>query len=207
MAARFGVNRNTVRQALSTLAGEELIVTRQGVGTFVVPHTVLVHRIRLRTRLSESIGDHDVSTRRLLAAELVREVPDDARERLRLGAGGALRVDAATDLRGSTIARSTAWMAPGLVPGFETQLASTGSVTRALRAVGVDDYVRSWSRVSARVATGAENTDLGLPPGSTVLVVRSLDTLPDGTPLQYSLARFRADRVELDVQADLHAED
>ncbi|MFX8285796.1 winged helix-turn-helix domain-containing protein, partial [Acinetobacter baumannii] len=40
-AARFGVNRNTVSQALSTLAGEELIVTRQGVGTFVVPHTVL----------------------------------------------------------------------------------------------------------------------------------------------------------------------
>jgi len=50
LAERFGVHRNTVRQAVAALAAEHLVVSRRGSGTFVTEHTVLVHRIGARTR-------------------------------------------------------------------------------------------------------------------------------------------------------------
>src|SRR6202451_4456916 len=55
LAERFGVHRNTVRQAVAALAAEHLVVSRRGSGTFVAEHTVLVHRIGARTRFSDSL--------------------------------------------------------------------------------------------------------------------------------------------------------
>ena len=90
------------------------------------------------------------------------------------------------------------------MPGFTERFAATGSITAALRAIGVDDYVRAATTVGARHATAAEAADLGLAAGSVVLVTRSLDTLTDGTPLQIGTTSFVADRVELDIgHADL----
>ena len=60
--------------------------------------------------------------------------------------------------------------------------------------------MRAATSVGARMATATETSDLELPAGSVVLVVHSLDALPDGTPLQFSLSRFRADRVEFDIE-------
>jgi GntR family phosphonate transport system transcriptional regulator len=80
----------------------------------------------------------------------------------------------------------------------------SGSITRALRGIGIDDYMRAATSVGARHATAAEAADLELPVGSVVLVTRSLDVLADGTPLQVGYARFVAGRVELDIgHADL----
>lgn len=39
LAARFGVSQGTVRKAISALASENLLVRRQGKGTFVATHT------------------------------------------------------------------------------------------------------------------------------------------------------------------------
>lgn len=39
LAARFGVSQGTVRKAIGALAGENLLVRRQGKGTFVATHT------------------------------------------------------------------------------------------------------------------------------------------------------------------------
>ena len=66
LAERFGVHRNTVRQAVAALAAEHLVVSRRGSGTFVAEHTVLVHRIGARTRLSDSLGRRGRASGRLL---------------------------------------------------------------------------------------------------------------------------------------------
>jgi GntR family transcriptional regulator, phosphonate transport system regulatory protein len=90
------------------------------------------------------------------------------------------------------------------VPGLADHFKATESITASLLAVGIDDYMRAATTVSARHATVAEAADLGLATGSVVLVTRSLDVLADGTPLQVGIARFVADRVELDIgHADL----
>lgn len=202
LADRFGAHRNTVRQAIAALATEGLVATRQGSGTFVLRHTLLVHRIGLRTRLSNSAGERDATATRPLSSELVQTPPHEVAARLRLDGRPALRIETMADVNGTPISRSTAWFDVALTPDLDIHLRQTRSVTKALRAVGIDDYVRKWSAVSSRIATVEEATDMNLPVGSIVLVVRSVNTLTDGTLLQYAITRFPADRVELDISFD-----
>jgi GntR family phosphonate transport system transcriptional regulator len=204
LAERFGVHRNTVRQAVATLAAEHLVVCRRGSGNFIAEHTVLVHRIGSRTRLSDSLGRRGHASGRLLESAVEPEPPAEIARRLVLGDGAGLRLETVLAVDGRPLSRATHWFAAGLVPGLAERFTATGSITTALRAVGIDDYVRAGTTVGARPATAAEAADLGLPAGSVVLVTRSLDTLPDGTPLQVGITRFVADRVELDIgHADL----
>ena len=199
LAERFGVHRNTVRQAVAALAAEHLVVSRRGSGTFVAEHAVLVHRIGARTRFSDSVGDRGRARGRLLESAIEPVPPAEVAERLSLGASAGLRLETLTEVSGRLISRATHWFAADRVPGLAGRYRETGSITAALRGGGIDDYVRASTTVGARHATAAEAADLGLPAGSVVLVTRSLDTLTDGTPLQIGITRFAAERVELDV--------
>ena len=199
LAERFGVHRNTVRQAVAALAAEHLVVARRGSGTFVAEHTVLVHRIGARTRLGDSLGRRGRRSGRLLSSATEAAPPADVDERLALGGRAALRLEVVLAVDGRPISRGTHWCAADLVPGLDRRYAATGSITAALKGGGIDDYVRASTTIGARHATAAEAADLEVPPGSVVLVTRSLDTLTDGAPLQVGVTRFAADRVELDV--------
>ena len=204
LAERFGVHRNTVRQAVAALAAEHLVVSRRGSGTFVAEHTVFVHRIGARTRFSDSLGSRGRASGRLLESAIEREPPAEVTERLALGDRAALRLETMHAIDGLPTTRATHWFAADRVPGLADRFGATASITSALRAVGIDDYVRAATTVSARHATAEEAADLGLSPGSVVLVTRSLDVLADGSPLQVGITRFIAGRVELDVgHADL----
>jgi GntR family phosphonate transport system transcriptional regulator len=204
LAERFGVHRNTVRQAVAALAAEHLVVSRRGSGTFVAENTVLVHRIGARTRLSDSLGRRGRTSGRLLESAIDPVPPADVAERLILEGRAGLRLETLLAVDGRLLLRATHWFAADRVPGLAGRFSDTGSITAALRAGGIDDYVRASTTVGARHATAAEAADLGLPVGSVVLVTRSLDTLTDGTPLQVGITRFAADYVELDVaHADL----
>lgn len=199
LAERFGVHRNTVRHAVAALAAEHLVFSRRGSGTFVAEHTVLVHRIGARTRLSDSLGRRGRASGRLLESATEPSPPADVADRLILGGHAALRLETVLAVDGRPLSRATHWFAADRVPGLASRFRDTGSITAALKAGGIDDYARASTTVGARHATAAEAADLGLPLGSVVLVTRSLDTLIDGTPLQVGITRFAADRVELDV--------
>jgi GntR family phosphonate transport system transcriptional regulator len=204
LAERFGVHRNTVRQAVAALAAEDLVVSRRGSGNFIAERTVLVHRIGARTRLSDSLGRRGRASGRLLESAVEPDPPAEITERLVLGGRAGLRLETVHAVDGHPITRATHWFAADRVPGLAERFSATGSITAALRAVGIDDYVRAATTVGARHATAAEAADLELPAGSVMLVTRSLDVLADGTPLQAGITRFVAGRVELDVaHADL----
>src|SRR5262249_26219748 len=116
-----------------------------------------------------------------------------------LGDNPGLRLETVQAVDGHPLSRATHWFTAGRVPGLAGHFSATGSITAALRAVGINDYVRAATTVSARHATAFEAADLKLPAGSVVLVTRYLDALTDGTPLQVGITRFAADRVELDI--------
>ena len=201
LALRFDVHRHTVRQAVAALAADHLVVARRGSGTFVAEHTVLVHRIGLRTRLTDSLGPRGPAVSgRLLESAIDPDPPADVVERLRLAGRPALRLEVVRSVDGLPIVRGTAWLDAERVPGLVEHYGADGSITAALRAVGIQDYLRASTTITGRAATAAETLELELPAGSMVLVVRALNTLPDGTPLLYNVSRFAADRVELDVQ-------
>ncbi|CAD6010996.1 Transcriptional regulator PhnF [Agreia sp. COWG] len=201
LAARFEVHRNTVRQAVASLAAEHLVVRRRGSGTFVAEHTVIMHRIGLRTRLTASLGPRGTAaTGRILESAVEPNPPAEVAERLNLEGRSALRLEAVRSVDGLPVARGTAWFDNDLVPNLAANFGPEGSMTLALKSIGIDDYVRTSTTVGGRAATAAEAGDLELPSGSMVLVVRALSTLPDGSPLLYNVTRFSAERVELDLE-------
>lgn len=200
LAQRFAVNRQTARQAIASLAADGLVHARRGSGTFVTDGPTHVHRIGVRTRLSSSLGAAGESATGRVLHHVVEIPPPDVAARLMLENDDAIRVETLRIVEGRPLARSTSWFAAARVPDIVGALRRTMSVTAALRALGIDDYLRRSTAVTARHATAAETTELELEPGSIVLVTHALDVLPDGTPLQVVHSRFAASRVALDIE-------
>jgi GntR family phosphonate transport system transcriptional regulator len=200
LAERFAVNRHTVRRAVAALAEDGLVSARQGSGTFVAPHTLLTHRIGTRTRLTDSLGSRSGSASGRLLATAIETPPPDVAAALRLTGGAALRLETVRAVAGQPVARATHWLDLDRTPDLAEHFRRTGSMTRALRASGVDDYVRISTTITARHATADELADLQLSPGAVVLVARAVDAMPGGEPLHFGTTRFPAHLVELDVE-------
>lgn len=200
LAERFGVNRHTARQAVAALAEEGLVESRRGSGTFVTGQAVRLHRIGLRTRMTKSFGDQGVSATTQVLSSATEDAPSDVAGRLGLDGRLAVRVETTSSADGQQISVSTHWFDVDRLPDIATALRRTGSVTAALNASGIDDYVRASTVVGARHATATESELLRLGPGAIVLVTEALDTLLDGTPLQHLVTRFAAQRVRLDIE-------
>ena len=78
LAARFKVSQGTVRKAIDELAAENLLVRRQGKGTFVATHAEETHQYRF-LRLAPDDGSGRGMQRRLLDCRRMRARADIAR--------------------------------------------------------------------------------------------------------------------------------
>ena len=134
LAARYGVSQGTVRKAIDALAADNLVVRRQGKGTFVATHTEesavdvpFPAHARATTATTSTRGAALLDVRRGKAgAEIARlldlkagdpVVLDPARARMARRAGGARRDHAA----GRAVPRPDASEARGL-PGLDVRL-------------------------------------------------------------------------------------
>ncbi|SDO12214.1 GntR family transcriptional regulator, phosphonate transport system regulatory protein [Methylobacterium phyllostachyos] len=197
LAARFAVNRHTVRRALAALAEGGLVRASQGRGTFVEA-APLAYPIGPRTRFSEIVaGAGREAWGDLLAAATVPAGAEQA-EALAL-APGAPVLELLTVHRADETPLSTAltWLPLPRFSGFSEAYAARGSITRAFAACGVDDYTRLSTRIRARPADAQEAERLDIAPGRVVMVVSSVNIDAAGVPIQANRTLFAADRVEL----------
>jgi GntR family phosphonate transport system transcriptional regulator len=202
LAARFGVNRHTLRRAMAALATEGVVRVSQGRGTFVEGGR-LTYPIRKRTRFSEIVSAQArepggrMIGHALVAADLWLA------ERLAVAVGTPLhRIDTLSAADGVPVSVATHWVPAERFPDLVAVYAETGSFTRVLGAHGVADYSRKSTKVTARPAEPDEAARLGLPPGATVLVTENVDVDASGVPVQTGRTRFAADRVELVIEAE-----
>lgn len=194
LAERFGVHRNTIRQAVGALVADGVLEPVRGSGTYVREVPVHRHRIGARTRSLAPGGAR-------VLGSAIADPPDAVGEALRLPERGrAVRLELLRVRDGQPIGRGTHWFDATRFPDIAAGIARTGSVTAALAEAGVADYLRASTTVSARLATSAEAADLGLAPGGVVLVTVGLDATPDGTPIQYVTTRFPATSVAFEVE-------
>ncbi|WP_407522667.1 phosphonate metabolism transcriptional regulator PhnF [Methylobacterium oryzisoli] len=200
LAARFGVNRHTVRRALAVLAERGLVRATQGRGTFVEAPR-LAYPIGPRTRFSEIVsragreawGD-------LIAAA---EGPAEAEVAADLGLPpGAAVLDLLTVHRadGTPISTARTCLPLPRFAGFDRAYAALGSITRAYAEFGVADYTRLSTRIGARLASAEEAARLDLAPGRVLISLASVNVDADGIRIQATRGLFVADRVELVVE-------
>ncbi|MFB2551831.1 phosphonate metabolism transcriptional regulator PhnF [Ensifer soli] len=202
LAARFGVNRHTVRSALAALADEGLVRPIQGVGTLVERRARFSFPISRRTRFSAGLGNQAQDlTIRVIEHAVVPATPEVAAG-LGLAAGAAvLRIVMTGTADGRPVSVATGFVDAGRFPRMAKEMERTGSVTRAFAAHGLDDYVRASTEIIARHADQAELDHLALSPGAIVLETRSVNVDADGRPVQYAVTRFAADRMRLTIES------
>ncbi|GGD97814.1 phosphonate metabolism transcriptional regulator PhnF [Aureimonas endophytica] len=199
LAARFGVNRHTVRRAIAALAAEGLLRAERGRGTFVAARPPrLSYPVGPRTRFSENVAR--AARRpggRLIRADLV---PADAALAglLDLRPGAPLhRLETLSVADGVPLSVGTGWFPAERFPAIVAAYAETGSITLALKAHGIEDYRRRETRVTAERLSPADAELLASPPDGLALVSHGVDVDLGGCPIQANRTRAHADRVEL----------
>ncbi len=200
LAERFGANRHTVRRALAALQSEGVVRAEQGRGTFVDQARRLSYRIGKRTRFSEGLAGQARSVRSELLSSHSETATKTTATSLQLRAGArVIRVETLSFADGQPLSRATSWVAYARFREFPERLAATGSITAAFKGLGIADYARASTHISARHANAEETKLLRLVPGAILLVSEAVDADPDGRPIQYALSRFPAERMELVV--------
>lgn len=202
LAARFGVNRHTVRAAIAALIHEGVLRSEQGRGTYVRRQKRLTYPIGARTRFSAGLEGQ--------ARDRQVELLDHMKEPATAMVAAALGLEAGVDVirlemlglaDGVPVSRSTSWFSATLFPDIAGYVARTHSITEALALSGTRDYRRASTTIEARHADDTDTRDLRLSPGAIVLVARGVNVDGNDKPIQYSQTRFSADRVELTVSA------
>lgn len=195
LAARFGVARATLRQALEQLELEGRLQRRRGVGTTVAPP---------RVGVAVSTAQHDwsgggageawqpVDCRIATAPAAVADMLDVAGDEL-VHVVRRIRVS-----HGQTVAAELLYVPSSSVPELSAIDAPSGSarargVVRELHRLGLDGQDRSVELGSARADDAKELDRL---PGAPVLVVTTRYLAAGGTAA-VSIATYRADTCRL----------
>lgn len=202
LAARFDVNRHTVRRAIAALEQRNLVRTEQGRGSFV-QEQALDYAISRRTRFTQNMRNLNVEAD-IEILEDIREVPpSQVSEALGLGRKEyAYRIETLSHADGHIVDYSTAYFPAARFPGLPSVYRRLQSVTRTLGEFGVVDYVRKHTRVSARLPDAHAAKLMKQPIGRPVLHVQSINADTRGMPVQYGVTRFSGDWVQLVLMAD-----
>lgn len=197
LAARFGVNRHTVRNALAHLAQDGLVHARRGAGVFVTT-TPTDYPIGRRVRFHQNLraaGRTPAKKVLLLETRLAHASEADA---LDLEQGAQVHVYEGLSLsEGRPIALFRSVFPATRFPTLLTRLGSDPSVTAALRHFGVSDYTRASTRVNAKLATAIQALHLQISEHAPVLRTISVNVDPDGHPVEVGRTWFAGDKVTL----------
>ena len=120
LAARYKVSQGTVRKAIDALADENLVMRRQGKGTFVATHTEQKIQFRF-LRLMADDGDTGNVTRRVIDCRRLR-APADVGRALELKTGdGVVQVRRVMLFRGVPVVLDDIWLPGHLFKGLTAE--------------------------------------------------------------------------------------
>ena len=197
LAARFAVNRHTVRRALEELSRNGLVRIEQGRGSFVV-EDVLDYAVAARTRFSEWIRAHnkDPSGRTLELRDMAADPAVAGGLGVRPGAR-VVHLERLGLADGRPVSLGSHHFPAARFPGLRAALAEAATITEALARAGVSDYRRQSTRVSARMPTPAEAELLRMPRNRPLLVTENVNVDQTGAIIEFGVARYPTPRVQI----------
>lgn len=201
LAERFGVNRHTVRHGISALVEEGLIRTRRGSGAFVAA-TPTDYAIGRRVRFHENlIAAGRRPDKRVLQIE-VRAATTGEAKALQIAQSDPVCAYHGLSLAdGQPIAVFESLFPKGRLSGIAEALSKTSSVTEALRLVGISDYTRASTRLTAVRATATHALHLQVSEGDPLLKSSGVNVDEYGVPVEFGRTWFAGDRVTLTLEA------
>jgi GntR family transcriptional regulator len=185
LAARFKVSQGTVRKAIDELAAENMLVRRQGKGTFVATHAEAHTQYRF-LRLKAEDGSDPALSRKLLDCRRMRAPADVARS-LALKAGEAAVQIRRLLLGGEQpVVLDDIWLPGNLFKGLTAERLQDwrGPMYRLFEAEFAVHMVRAEEKLRAVAAAGEDAELLALPAGTPLLSVERLSFTYGDRPVE-----------------------
>jgi GntR family phosphonate transport system transcriptional regulator len=197
LSHQFRVNRHTVRRALEELSRAGLVRVEQGRGSFVA-EDVLEYAVEARTRFSEWIRRHNMEpSGRLLQ---LRETAADSHVAAGLGIRSGSRVVLMERLgfaNDRPVSLSQHYFPVARLRGILDALTRSSTITDALKAVGVTDYLRQQTRVTARLPNAEEADLLRVSRSRPLLVAENINVDRAGMVVEFAVSRYPTPRVQI----------
>ena len=185
LAARFKVSQGTVRKAIDELAAENLLVRRQGRGTFVSTHAEEQVQFRF-LRLMPDSGEGGGMARRLIDCKRQRAPAEIARALQLLASDPVIRVRRVLSFRDAPVVLDDIWLPSALFKGLtvERLAAHRGPMYGLFEAEFGVRMIRAEEKIRAVAAEAASAELLALEPGSPLLSVERLSMTYDDKPVE-----------------------
>ena len=170
LAQRYAVSRITVRQAVEALVDKQMIVRKQGKGTFVTQPTVKHDLRRLHGLLGSLFSQAETASTVLLRYELA-DPPRETAQVMGLRTGEkALALDRLYLIGGRPVALAQGWLVPEVaaLPRAKADLLSTEDM---MRAAGIR-VASSQLSIRAEAAGAIASRALKVSARAPVLVLR-----------------------------------
>ena len=185
LAARFRVSQGTVRKAIDELAAENLLMRRQGKGTFVATHAeehVQFRFLRLMPDSAEAVA----MTRSLIDCKRQRAPADVARAlRLRVSEP-VVRVRRLLSFRNTPVVFDDIWLPAALFKGLTAHRleANRGPMYGLFEAEFGVRMIRAEEKIRAVAADPAAAQVLALAAGTPLLSVERLSMTYGDKPVE-----------------------
>jgi GntR family transcriptional regulator len=191
LAADLGVSHGTVRKALDELAAENLVVRRQGKGTYVARHDE--ERILFQFfKLIPDAGGRRFPDSRILGVE-VREADADATRILNLRKGARVVAIERVRMLADTVCIYERIVLPkALFPGIEKR-DLPNNLYELYRAEFAVTIARATERLKAVAASRREAKHLDVAVGTPLLAVDRTALAIDGAPVEWRVSLCRTD--------------
>lgn len=195
LAARFRVSQGTVRKAIDELAAENLVLRRQGKGTFVATHTEQHVRYRFLKLVPDDGGREAPAQRSILDCRRARASAEVARA-LQLRTGDpVVQVRRVLSFAGVPTILEDLWLPGSAFKGLTAeQLEAHQGPTYALFELefGVR-MVRAEEKIRAVAAEAQHAGLLAVAPGAPLLSVERLSYTYNDVPMELRRGLYRTD--------------
>jgi GntR family phosphonate transport system transcriptional regulator len=137
--------------------------------------------------------------KRVLSVEIVAAGESDAK-RLQVDKGGPIAVAHSLSFAdGTPVALAEARFPEARWPGLADALAREKGVSRAFEALGIADYVRASTRLTATTANATQALHLRLQESAPLLLTEALSHDTEGLPVEFGQTWFASERITLTI--------
>jgi GntR family transcriptional regulator len=188
LAAELDVSQGTVRRALNDMVAENLLVRRQGRGTFVSEHTER-RALFLFFNLVGEDGTRTMPVSRIISSDF-RKATDEEHARLELAAGDeVVTVRRVRSLHGSPVIVDSVTVSKALFPKLGSDVKLPENLYRFYQGEYGITIAKAQERVRAVSATPEEAQLLGLEAGAPLLEIDRISLTLDARPVEWRVSR------------------
>lgn len=195
LAARFKVSQGTVRKAIDELSAENLVVRRQGKGTFVATHHEERAHYRF-LRLMPDVGEAHQADNRIIEVKRMRAPAEVARLLDVKSGDSVIFIRRVQSFDGVPTILEELWLPGALFRGLtaERLVEYKGPMYGLFETEFGTRMIRATERVKAVLAEPQVSELLDVPPGTPLLSLERVSFTYGDKPVEVRRGLYRTDR-------------